>query len=555
MANPLSNLWGIVFPKSREEEAAENTPSFIPPIKTDGALVVQATPTGDVSGSFVNAYLDSDGTIQNEADLITRYEQMALNADVDQAIKHIVNEMVVNEDEQNAVVVNFMDDTIPKRIQNIIEDEFNYILNLLEFNTHGYEICRKWYIDGRIRYNAVVDRNNLSQGILELRLIEPRKIRKVREMEKVADPKNKNVTLLRVKDEYYIYNDRGFTSTALKGDLTNPGSGTELRGLKIGKDSVVESTSGLLDENGKMVLSYLHFAIKPLNDLRYMENAAVIYRLVRAPERRVFYIDVGDLPSAKAEQKLMQMQQQLKNKVQYDPSTGAITDARVFSTFTQDFWFARRNGSKGTEVDTLQGGQQIGEMGDVDYFQKKLYTSLNVPLGRLSPEAMNSFGIATEISREEVNFSRFIDRIRSRFSQLFYNILEKQLIYKGVMTADDWREIKHKIKFKFARDTFYAELKNQEITKARMETANVIMPFVGRFYSNEWVRTNILNQTKEDIEEQDALIAQEAENPQYQQLIDAGGGMGMGNADGGSAISAPIGPSSDTEPTRPSGAK
>jgi len=545
--NLVEKLFGIELQRSKEEDQETNSPSFVPPAKADGALTILATPNSTgadiASGSFTNAYLDIDGTVQNEADLVTRYRQMSMNADIDQAIKHIINEMVVNDDEQDAVVINFQDSNdLPPKLMKVIEDEFKYILNLLEFNTNGYEICRTWYVDGRLNYHAITGKI-FGEGILELRYIDPRKIRKIREIERIKDPKNPQVILTRIKDEYYIFNERGFSAAAIKGDLLNGTS--ELRGVKISKDAIVNSNSGLMDENGKLILSYLHIAIKPLNNLSAMEDAAVIYRLVRAPERRVFYIDVGDLPKAKAEQYLRDVMVRFKNKLIYDPSSGNIRDDRKYITMTEDFWFPRRNGKEGTQVENLPAGEKLGEMGDIEYFQKKLYAALNVPLGRLNPDAMNSFGIATEISREEVNFSRFVDRIRSRFASLFYDILEKQLVLKGIMTMDDWREIKHKIKFKFSRDTFYAELKNQEIMKARMDTMNAIAPYVGRYYSNEWARINILNQTKEDIEEQDELIAGEAENPQYQQVMDAGM-EGAGTAMGGTAISAPIPPPSNS---------
>jgi hypothetical protein len=545
-------IFGIEIKRSKEEEQEQNSPSFVPPAKADGALTIEASAsaTNDVAGGgLVNAYLDIDGTVQNEADLITRYRQMSMNADIDQAIKHIVNEMVVNEDEQAAVVINFGETAdLSDEVMKVIEDEFNIILNLLEFNTQGYEVCRTWYTDGRINYHAIVDERNPQEGIIELRYIDPRKIRKIREIQRMKDPKNPLVVLSKIKDEYYIYNEKGFSSTAIKGETYGV---SELRGVKISKDAIVNSNSGLTDENGKMILSYLHTAIKPLNNLKAMEDAAVVYRLTRSTERRIFYIDVGDLPKAKAEQYLRDVMTRFKNKLVYDPSSGNVKDDRKYITMTEDFWFPRRNGKQGTEVTTLPPGTAFNELSDIEYFQKKLYAALNVPLGRLNPEAMNSFGIATEISREEVNFSRFVDRIRSRFASLFYDILEKQLIYKGVINPEDWRDLKHKIKFKFSRDTFYAELKNQEITKARMDTVNAMAPVIGKYYSNEWVRTNILNQTKEDMEEQDELIGDEAENPQFQQLVD--GGMG-GSAMGGAAIEAPIAPPALPAPSKP-GAK
>ncbi len=526
--------FGFELKRSQQETEQNQQPNIVPPTKDDGAIEVESVS----SGEFQNTYLDLNSSLTlNEADLITRYRQMALQADLDQAIRHIINEAVVQDEEQDVVQVVFRDgDFIQPKIKSLIEEEFKVLLDLLEFNNKPYEIFRTWYVDGRINYEILINNNDPSLGIRELRFLDPRKIRKIRELERVRDNKSGTV-LVKVKDEYFIYNEKTFSINTNQQVIP---STMETKGIKISKDMIASVTSGITDEYGKLVLSYLHPAIKPLNNLKQLEDAVIIYRLVRAPERRVFYIDVGDLPKVKAEQHLRDVMTRHKNKLVYDTSTGMVRDQRNHITMLEDFWFSRRNGEKGTEVTTLPPGQNIDQIGDVEYFQKKLYASLNVPLGRLNPDSLNAFGVATEISREEVNFSRFVDRLRIRFSDLFLQLLQKQLILKNIINADEWVELKKHISFKFARDTFYAELKNQEILKARMETVNSIMPVVGRYYSNKYVRLNILNQTEEDIEEQDQLIAEEMNNPQYMQLMDGGEGGPPMNAMGGAVMSTDI---------------
>lgn len=510
-------LFGYGIKRKEADEVAQ-LPTPIEPVKDDGASVIQA-----VIGGSQGQYLDLDGQVKNEAELITRYQQMAQNAEVSKALVHIVNEAIVNEDDQDIVALNFDesdDEEIPEALTDSLMEAFSEILRLLEFKTHAYEIFRTWYINGRLQYHCIIDPQNIAEGIQELRFIDPRKLRKVREIKKVPDPKNR-ITVTKVVNEFYIYNERGFGAT-------QRGVATETKGVKIAKDSIVQVTSGITDEYNKMVLSYLHEAIKPLNQLRCLEDAAVIYRLVRAPERRIFYIDVGDLPKPKAEQYLRDMMTKHKNKLVYDASTGEVRDDRKFVTMMEDFWLPRRGDGKTTEIDTLPGGENLGQMDDVLYFQKKLFAALQVPLARLDTESMASFGIATEITHEEVNFSRFIDRVRMRFSGLFIGLLERQVILTGIMTPEEWAEIKPKIKFKYARDTFFAELKNQQILTQRMQTLTLMMPFVGRYYSNKYIRTNILNQTEDDIKEMDKEIKKEASNPQYAQ-IDPATGMPMEN--------------------------
>lgn len=508
----MVNIFGFEIKRKTADEVAQ-LPTFTEPVKDDGATVIQA-----VVGGATGQYVDLDGTVKNEAELVTRYRQMTQNSELAQAIIHIVNEAIVNEDDQDIVAINFDesdDDEIPEKLTTMLVESFDELLRLLEFKTHAYEIFRTWYVDGRLYYHLVIDPQDIKAGIQELRYIDPRKIRKIREVKKVPDAKN-HIVQTKIVNEFYIYNERGFGAT-------QKGLATETKGIKIAKDSVVLCTSGRTDEYGKMVLSYLHEAIKPLNQLRCLEDAAVIYRLVRAPERRIFYIDVGELPKAKAEQYLRDMMTKHKNRLVYDASTGEIRDDRKFMTMLEDFWLPRRGDGKATEITTLPGGENLGQMDDVLYFQKKLYGALYVPISRLDTESMAAFGIATEITHEEVNFSRFVDRVRMRFSSLFIELLERQVILTGMMTPDEWADIKPKIKFKYARDTFFAELKNQQIITQRMQTVTLMMPFVGRYYSNEWIRTNILNQTDDDQKEMDKQIKKEAANPQYAQIDPATG--------------------------------
>lgn len=513
----MVKFFGIEIRRDRQDEI-EKLPTFVEPTKDDGATTIQA-----VVGGAMGQYVDLDGTVRNEAELVTRYEQMAQNAEVTQAINHIVNEAIVLEDGQDIVSLDFdenEDEEIPEPLVELLVEAFDDILRLLEFKTHAYEIFRTWYVRGRLHYHLIVDPNNIQEGIQELRYIDPRKIKKVREVKKVPDNKN-GIVQTKTVTEFYVFNERGF-------GMTMKGLNTETKGIKIAKDSIVLATSGITDEYGKMVLSYLHTAIKPLNQLRCLEDAAVIYRLVRAPERRIFYIDVGDLPKPKAEQYLRDMMTKHKNKLVYDASTGEIRDDRKFMTMLEDFWLPRRGDGKATEITTLEGGTNLGEMTDVEYFQKKLFLALGVPQSRLDAESMTTFGLATEISHEEINFGAFIDRLRMRFSSLFIQLLERQVILTGVLTPDEWYEIKDKIKFKFARNSLFAENKNIQIWTQRMNLVQLMMPIVGRYVSNKYIRMNILMQTEEDIKRMDKEIEEEASNPQYAQ-IDPETGMPIDN--------------------------
>lgn len=481
--------------------------AFVPQQDDDGALVVAA---GGVYGTVV----DLQGSAKNEAELVTKYREMANHPEVEKAVEDVVQEAIVT-DVEDIVKINLDKvDGISPAIKQAISDEFENVLQLLDFNNQGYEIFKRWYVDGRLYFQAVIDQNAPREGIQELRYIDPRKIKKVKETKKkkVGSNEQNSAMITDFGSQYYVYNERGFNNTGSAVAGVIPQAAT---GLKISKDSVINCTSGLLDKSSTLVLSYLHKAIKPLNNLRSLEDATIIYRIARAPERRIFYIDVGNLPKMKAEQYLRDMMQRHKNRVVYDSATGEIRDDRKFMTMLEDYWLPRREGNRGTEITTLPGGQNLGEMTDVEYFQKKLYESLSVPVSRLQSDNAFNMGRASEITRDEVKFSKMIDRLRSRFNHLFIKSLEKQLVLKGVLTQEDWQQISPFVKFIYARDNFFAELKDAEILRERMNTLQQMMQggIVGKYYSHRWVRVNILKQTDEEMEEIDQQIAEEQNNP------------------------------------------
>jgi hypothetical protein len=502
------NLFG--FEIKRKTQLDNDAVSFAPPNNDDGAVVVSSMATGGAYSTVV----DLDGTVRNEADLITKYREIAQQPEVDSAIDEIVNEAITLDDDHDVVDVVLDDVNINDKVKNIISEEFNEILKLLEFKSQPYDVFRRWYVDGRLYYHLVVD--DPAQGIKELRYLDPRKIRKVREIKKTPIKNdrsgNSDASLTQVINEYYLYNEKGFSTKNQTLGVQQQGV---TNGLKIARDSIALISSGLTDANGTMVLSHLQKAIRECNQLRTLENAAIIYRLSRAPERRIWYIDVGNLPKMKAEQYLKDVMSKHKNRLVYDAGTGEIRDDRKFMTMLEDYWLPRREGGRGTQVDTLQGGQNLGEMDDVLYFQKQLYRSLNVPVTRLDSEAMFDLGRATQISRDEIKFAKFIDRLRTRFTGLFLQLLEKQLILKGITTYDDWLQMKDKIRFRFTRDNYFAELKEAEVLNNRMNLLTAMYPFIGKAYSWEWARKNVLRQDDEEIMEMDAQIANELLNPQY----------------------------------------
>lgn len=528
-------LFGYSFFEPVQKEELR---SFVQKSEDDGAVEVS---TGGVFGTYV----DLDGTVRTEAELVSRYREMSLNPECDSAIDEIVNESIAI-DEAKLVEINLDNLKVEPKTKEIIRQEFDYCLNLISFQKYAYEIYRRWYIDGRLYYHAIIDEKNPQEGLKELRFIDPRKIRKVREIQQTRPKGLENqpapITTSKTVNEYYIYNDKGFHNSK-QGMGAMAGSAT---GLKVAKDSIIHVVSGITDNQGQMILSYLHKAIKPLNQLRTLEDAMVIYRLARAPERRIWYIDVGNLPKMKAEQHVRDIMVKHKNRLIYDAQTGQIRDDRKFMTMLEDYWLPRREGGRGTEVTTLPGGQNLGEMDDVLYFQKKFLQSLNVPTTRLNSDALFSLGRATEITRDEVKFSRFIVRLRARFSHLFMEMLRHQLVLKNITTVDDFDQMKNFIRFDFAKDNYFAELKESEIRQQRISQARDFQDMAGKYMSHNWIRKNILLQSEDEIAIQDQEIDQEiqsqdprwvnpviAQNEQMQQEQQSQPDQGGANVAGG----------------------
>ena len=503
----MAELFGFEIKRKTDvlPQAQEKPVSFVPKENEDGAVVV-------AEGGAYGTYVDLEGSIKTEAELVTKYRDMAQHSEVDMAIDDIVNDTIVNNPEEKTVELNLDDIEYTDNIKKLIRAEFDNVLELLQFNSLSYDIFRRWYVDGRMYYHIIIDDKNPSAGIQELRYIDPRKIRKIKEVKKKKISPNSNVTVAQEGIEYYIFNDKGFAKAA--GNNTGYVSNSQ-QGLRIAKDAICHVTSGLLNVNGDLVVSHLHKAIKPLNQLRTMEDSLVIYRISRAPERRIFYIDVGNLPKMKAEQYLRDIMTRFKNKLVYDSATGEVRDDRKFMTMLEDFWLPRREGGKGTEITTLPGGQNLGQIEDIVYFQQKLYKSLSVPISRLDPSQVYTIGRATEITRDEIKFGKFIQRLRVKFSVLFAKLLERQLILKGIITSEDWPQMKETIRFDFAEDNHFAELRETEVLRDRIAMLRDIDDYAGKYYSHEWIRKNVLHQSDDEIEELDQQIGQEAENPQY----------------------------------------
>jgi hypothetical protein len=499
----MVQLFGFEI-KRKNEEPLE---SFTPEIKDDGAVIVAA---GGAYGTFI----DLDGTARTEAELVAKYREISLQPEIEMAVDDIVNEAIDTDADQ---VVEINVDRIPysDQVKQKIREEFDNILDLLNFQNEAYEIFKRWYIDGRMFYHIIIDEKDPRAGIQELRYIDPRKIRKVREVKK--QPKGP-VVVQQTKREYYVYNDRSFLPAGGNAGLAQDNNATG--GLRISVDSILHVTSGLMDKNNQMVYSYLQKAIKPLNQLRTLEDATVIYRISRAPERRIFYIDVGNLPKAKAEQYLRDMMIKHKNRLVYDAVTGEVRDDRKYMTMLEDYWLPRREGNRGTEITTLPAGQNLGEMQDVQYFQRKLFQALNVPMSRLEPGSSGfNLGRAAEITRDEVKFTKFVGRLRRRFSHIFMKALEKQLVLKGIIAEADWAELANLINFDFQIDNHFEEFKEAEVLQNRINTLNQIMPFIGRYYSDMWVRKNVLHQNEEEIAEMMDEMAEE-KPPELPPMID-----------------------------------
>ena len=478
---------------------ATNEKSFVAPAE-DGAI------ESIRAGGYYGTYLDLDGISQTESELIKRYRDIAMMADVDTAVEDIINESIAQLENETPVEVNLDNVELSASIRKSIVREFEELKNLMNLKEMCQDYFRRWYIDGKIYFHKVIDIDNPKEGIKDIRYIDPRKIRRVREVKKEKNASG--VQFVKDVEEYFIYNDKGVT--------TKPGAYVapeNQQGLKIVKDAIAYAPSGLVDHDKKIALSYLHKAIRPANQLRMMENAVVIYRITRAPERRIFYVDVGNLPKMKAEQYLKDIMDRYRNKLVYDANTGEIRDDKKFMSMLEDFWLPRRDGGTGTQIDTLPAGQNLGQIEDVEYFQRKLYQALNVPVSRLEQQAGLNFGRAAEINRDEMKFTKFIIKLRRKFSVMLSDLLRTQLLLKGVLTEDDFDAIKDDLEFEFATDAYYTESKEQEILRSRVEVLNGLAAYIGTFFSKRYIQKNVLMLTDEEIETIETELLSE---PQYQ---------------------------------------
>ena len=485
MAENAFKLFGFEITRAKDNKTLA---SPVPPRDDDGAGYVTATSAGSHYGHYIN--MDGDDSKDN-AQLILKYRGSAMHPEADAAIEDIVNESITANELKPSVSLNLDNVPVSNAIKKQMVEEFEKIFNMLNFKELGHDIFRRWYVDGRLYHHLVVDENNLGAGIQEIRYIDAAKMRKVKQVKSKKDPLT-GAKLVEKVNEFYIFQEK---------------PGAQNAGVKMTLDSISYITSGLLDEQRKKIVSYLHKALKPMTQLRMMEDSLVIYRLARAPERRMFYIDVGNLPRGKAEQYMNDIMAKYRNKLVYDAKTGEIRDDRKHMSMLEDFWLPRREGGRGTEISSLPGGENLGQIEDVIYFQKRLYRSLNVPMNRLEQEQQFSLGRATEISRDELKFQKFIDRLRNRFSNLFYDILKKQLIMKNVITEEDWNTWKNKVTVDYLRDNHFAELKEAELLREKIQSLDQVSQYVGDYFSKGWVQKNILLMDDETIENMEKEIA------------------------------------------------
>ena len=469
-----------------------------------------------VSSGFYGQYVDIEGVFRNEYDLIKRYREMSLHPECDEAIEDIVNEAIVSDLHDSPVEIDLSNLSVGDNIKKTIRDEFKYIKDLLDFDSKSHEIFRNWYIDGRLYYHKVIDLDNPRDGIQELRYIDALKVKYVRQMKKkdintptLITPQDKKLAITPELDEYFEYNPTGGANKSY-----SPTNGVQ-GSIKIAKDAVTYCTSGLVDRNKHITLSWLHKGIKALNQLRMIEDSLVIYRMSRAPERRIFYIDVGNLPKVKAEQYLREVMNRYRSKLVYDANTGEVRDDKKFMSMLEDFWLPRREGGRGTEITTLPGGQNLGEITDINYFQKKLYKALGVPETRIGGEGGFNLGRSSEILRDELRFNKFVGRLRKRFSNMFLDMLKTQLLLKNVITVEDWSGMSEHIQFDYIYDNHFAELKDSELFQERMANLSQAEPYIGKYFSQDYLRRTILRQTDDEIVEQDKLIAAEIEAGLY----------------------------------------
>jgi|TARA_R110000744_G_scaffold75636_4_gene150292 hypothetical protein len=492
----MAELFGFRISRKTDEK---DIVSFTSPSSDDGTIEIPG-------GGFYSSVLDTDGRDRADIDLIRRYRDIAQQAECDTAIEDIVNEGIVSNESDISVQIELDNLPYPDRIKKKIRDEFEEVLRLLKFEEKGHDLFRRWYVDGRIYFHKIINGKNPKGGIAELRYIDPTKIKKVRQVEKALDPET-GIEKIKKIEEFYMYNDKGIEVAG--GGVHGPN-----QGIKISDDSITYVPSGLIDGNSGRVLSYLQKAIKPVNQLRMIEDSLVIYRISRAPERRIFYIDVGNLPKIKAEQYLKDVMNRYRNKLVYDASTGEIRDDRNHMSMLEDFWLPRREGGRGTEITTLPGGQNLGEIDDIVYFQRKLFRSLNVPISRLEAESQFSLGRSNEITRDELKFTKFVQRIRKKFTPLFTDILKTQLLLKGVISLDDWKLMQEHIQYDFLADGHFAELKDGELLNERLNNLGSVEAYIGTFFSKEYVMKKVLRMTDNEIENmQDQINKEEGLDP------------------------------------------
>ena len=536
----MAKLFG--FSIDDDNNLSPSAVSPVPPNNEDGV-------DHYLTSGFFGSYVDIEGVYKTEFDLIKRYREMALHPECDSAIEDIVNEAIVSDSNDTPVQIDLDNLNASDGIKKSVREEFKTILDLLDFDKKAHEIYRNWYVDGRLFYHKVIDLKNPQEGIQELRYIDAMKIRYIRQVKKEKkDPNN----LLRNPnkdnpmdfefpeiEEYFSYNPKLQYPTGTSGYASQASN----KGIKIAKDSITYCSSGLVDRNKGSTLSYLHKAIKSLNQLRMIEDSLVIYRLSRAPERRIFYIDVGNLPKVKAEQYLRDVMMRYRNKLVYDANTGEIRDDKKYMSMLEDFWLPRREGGRGTEITTLPGGQNLGEITDIEYFKKKLYRSLNVPPSRMDGEGGFNLGRSSEILRDELKFTKFVARLRKRFSNMFNDMLKTQLILKNIITPEDWDKMSEHIQYDFLYDNHFSELKDAELMNERLALAQVAEPYVGKYYSQDYVRRKILRQTDEEILEQDRLIEKEIADgtiPDPSIPVDPETGQPLDQSSAGMDLGAPV---------------
>ena len=520
----MVKIFGLEFGNPKEPQIPDpiQIPSVVPPENDDGASTILA------GGGTQGYSIDLDGTVRTEAELISRYREIALHPEVEAAVEDIVNQAIITDDVgKPPVTLDMSTLEIPDNVKEVINQEFQYILRLLNFNNKAYELFKSWYVDGRMNYHVIVNEDKPELGIIAARYIDSLNIRKVREVTKV--PSDTGFMFTEVVNEYYLYSEQGFTRQSTPNQtISYASNGGQY--VKISKDAIISVTSGLHDQASSMVLSYLHSAIKPLNQLRMLEDATIIYRLTRAPERKIFKLEVGNLTPSKAAQYVNEMMRKHKNKVVYDQVTGEVRDNRKFMTMVEDYWFPMRDG-RGPEIDVLAGGENLGEMTDVEYFKRKLYEALKVPLSRLESGSPFSLGRPSEITRDELKFMKFVERQRLQFSSLLLKFLRTQLILKGVLNTDEWEEISVSMRCSFADDNYFEELKQSDIMRDRASTANSMDPYVGIYFSRMWIWRKVWRLKEEEIEQMQMELEEEAlqQAKQQKKLDGIVGGPGQFN--------------------------